>query len=465
MQNGILSTRAKAVEINQDPSRYGTFAEIGAGQEVARYFFKAGYASRTIAKSISAYDMTFSDEIYGKCQRYVSHPRLLKMLDHEYALLDSRLSEQRGNESSFFVFADTVATSSHEEPSHCHGWLGVRFQSRPQGPVNDIILHVHMKDRFRLQQQEALGVLGVNLLHNAIFSPKDSSEFVARLTDNIGQDRIEVNFIQFNGEDLLGFDSRKASLELVHQGLTHAMLFDPSGKVVMAADELYKKPLLVQRGTFRPVTTTQMEIIKNSRAQLKKSHELEGQTPQILFEISMNTLKSDGQLDFQDFLDRVDLISSLGHYVLISDFQLFFELKQFLRMVTDNYIALIIGAPHVEKLMSPEYYHNQHGEMLQAFGLLFDEKARIYVYPYKSETLCLTAETFHPDPSLEHLYKHFLQNRFIVDVLNCDDVDTSIHSDDVQKMLLEGNPQWEKFVPPSVSQRIKERKLFQGKKN
>lgn len=281
-----LTTTRKALNINLNDSIYGAFAEIGAGQEVARHFFKAGRASHTIAKTMSAYDMTISDEIYGKAGRYVCEERLVKMLEHEFDLLDARLGEKRGQDTCFFSFADTVATSSQTDGPRCHGWMGVRFQVRPGGPTNDVILHVNMLDQMRLDQQTALGILGVNLIYAAYNHLDEPGRFVTELADNLGSHKMELDLLKFSGPDMEHIDNRLVGIELVEQGLSKAVLFGSDGDVQQAADSLYQKPLVVQRGTFRPVTKINVEILNRGVEQLGLLGDLENQDPMPIMEIS-----------------------------------------------------------------------------------------------------------------------------------------------------------------------------------
>ena len=463
------TTRNKALEINKSNNFYGTFAEIGAGQEVARHFFQAGLASQTIAKSMSAYDKSFSDFIYGKGSRFVSEERLLKMLSHEYGLLEERLPERRAN-TCFFVFANTVATSSHEEVPSCHGWMGIRFQQRPGGPTNDIILHVRMRDRLRLQQQDALGILGANLVYAARqYVEHGGPELVTSLLDNLSTDRIEVNFIRFSGPDVEHIDSRLMCLELVRQDLTRMALFSPKGEILSIADALYKKPVFVQRGTFRPVTLTNEKILENGLRQAELDFQIKRGDMTVMMELAMSQLQTGSDdaknaekkdIDKKDFLDRVDTLCALGHHVLISNFPLFAQFHLELRRLTDNLICLVIGAVTLNGLFDPQYYAQYPGGILAAFGHLFDDKTRMYIYPYKTDQTCLTAATFKPDGRVTHLYRHLVENRLVADIQNCDVVDTSVHSDAVRKLLSAGNPKWEELVPPVVGDLIKKRKLF-----
>ncbi len=459
-QSVSQTTRNKALEINKSNNFYGTFAEIGAGQEVARHFFQAGLASQTIAKSMSAYDKSFSDSIYGKGSRFVSEERLLKMLSHEYALLEERLPERRAS-TCFFVFANTVATSSHEEIPSCHGWMGIRFQQRPGGPTNDIVLHVRMRDRLRLQQQDALGILGVNLVFAARRHIEHGGpELVKSLLDNLTNDRIEVNFIRFSGPDVEHIDSRLMCLELVRQDLTRMALFSPKGEVLSIADALYKRPVLVQRGTFRPVTLTNEKILENGLRQAERDFQVKRSDVTVMMELAMSQLQTGDEVDKKDFLDRVDTLSALGHHVLISNFSLFAQLRLELRHLTDNYICLVIGAVTLNGLFDKKFYEKYPGGMLGAFGHLFDDKTRMYVYPYKTDQSCTTAATFKPEPGVLPLYRYLVENRLMADMQNCDDVDTSLSSEAVRKLLSAGNPKWEELVPTVVRDLIKKRKLF-----
>lgn len=460
---GDHSPTKKALQINLDDSVYGTFAEIGAGQEVARHFFQAGRASHTIAKSISAYDMTFSDEIYGKDSRYVCEARLLHMLDHEFSLLQERLRAQRGNSTRFFAFADTVATASQDDGlSKSHGWMGIRFQTNPGGPTNDIILHVKLWDRFRLQQQEALGVLGVNLIHMAFFPPERPEERIAVLLDSLNVKRIEVNMIRFSGPDLQHLDNRLLSLELVKQRLTEAVLFDSNSEVQHVGDALFRKPVLVFRGAFRPITSSQLEIATKILEQFRKSPLIEGVEPTVLFEITMNSLAEEGgEVDAEDFLHRVDTLSALNQKVIVSNFSLFYQMKSFLRQYTDRAIGIVVGAGLLEKMFDEEFYRALPGGILEGMSRLFDDKTRVFVYPLKSDKQCMTAATYHPPAKkLTHLYRYLQDNQLITDIIQCENVDTSVHSSDVREMLKKNDPNWKNLVPGPVRKLIEERQLF-----
>ncbi len=289
-----LTTNRKALTLNLDAQVYGTFAEIGAGQEVARHFFTAGGASATIAKSMSAYDMKFSDDIYGRCKRYVSIERLLQMLDHEYELLVERLMDTRGKDTTFFVYANTVAARNYQGTNECHGWMGIRFQLAPQCLPNDIMIHVRMLDNTTIAQQEALGIIGVNLIYGAFIYNHDYKVFIESLADNLGNARIEVDMITFKGPAFEHLDNRILSLQLVQQGLTNAVIFSPDGSVLQPSEVLYKKSILLERGSFRPITHINIDMITCAGAQLLQEPQVIGEDIVVLLEITIKSVSGFG---------------------------------------------------------------------------------------------------------------------------------------------------------------------------
>src|ERR1043165_8304200 len=264
-----LGTDKKAFQINLDAKKYGTFAEIGAGQEVARRFFHVGGAAGPVAKTMSAYDMTFSDAIYGSAQRYVSRVRLQTMLDHEYSLLIERLDQKLGGVRTFFVFADTVAARSFKQHNESHGWLGVRYQTEPRGEPSQIVIHVRMLDEANVDQQEALGIIGVNLLYGAFHYPQPE-KLIASLQENLAPNRMQIDLIKFSGPAYAKVDNRLMSLQLVSQGLTDAVMFTADGEMVQPSEILHKKAILIERGSFRPVTCATNDMLEGARRQFLK---------------------------------------------------------------------------------------------------------------------------------------------------------------------------------------------------
>ncbi len=454
-------TEKKAFQVNMDRRFYGTFAEIGAGQEVARRFFAAGGAAGTVAKTISAYDMTFSDAIYGACGRYVSRARLNTMLNHETELLIERLDKSVGSERCFFVFADTVAARSFRRHDESHGWMGLRFQHAPRAPFSEIILHVRMFDPENIQQQESLGIFGVNLIH-AASQPADRPEaLIAALMDDLAPTRIGVDMIRFSGPAFEGVDNRIMNLQLVVLGLTKATLFRADGEVVQAADAFYKKPLLVERGSFRPVTLLTNDMLECAHKLFDAEESISGSEPEILMEITMKNLLATGTLDLRDFLDRVDMLGALGHTVLISNYGEFHRLVNYLSIYTDRMIGLPLGIPGMHELFSEKFYTDLEGGILEGLGRLFKHNVKLYAHPrLMPDGSLVTAENFEVAPNIAHLYAHLHENGFIDGIDGFRPEFLPIRAPDVLALIRAGDPAWEKMVPGEVAKIIRARQLF-----
>ena len=462
---GNIGTQQKALEVNLDPELYGTFAEIGAGQEVVRWFFQAGGAAGTIAKSISAYDMAVSDAIYGPSPRYVSRERLATMLEYEFALLVERLTGARGGTTRFFTFADTVAARNFKGTNECHGWMGVQFQADPQGPSSQIVIHVRMLDKDHIAQQEALGIIGVNLIHAALLRHDDPDQVLCSLLENLGAERIEVDMVQFLGPAYPGVDHRLLALKLVQLNLSDAAMFSASGEVLQPSEALYKKPILVERGSFRPVTHVNVDMIQCARQQfaLKASGGDGGEEEIVtLFEITMKNLLATGEIDYADFLARADVLAATGATVLISDYFEYYRLAAYLKRYTRRPIGITMGIPSLRDLFDEKYYENLEGGILESFGRLFQSDLTLYVYPLmdKSSRQLLTVAKLKVSPHLQSLYEHLVGNGFIesLDFYNKDYL--HIFSRDVLQRIREGDDSWRDAVPPSVSALICERGLF-----
>ena len=459
---GLLTTHQKALTINLDDSIYGTFAEIGAGQEVARLFFQAGGAAGTIAKTISAYDMTFSDAIYGKAPRYVSRERLSTMLDHEYSLLIERLNEQRGSRSRFFVFADTVAAKSYKGNNDCHGWVGVRFQPTPGAEPSQIIIHVRMWDKENLLQQQALGIVGVNLCYAAYFMREDPRKFIESLVDNVGADRIEIDMLKFCGPAFAGIDNRLMSLHLVQLGLTNAVMFGPDGDVLQPSEVLYKKPVLVERGSFHPVTRLHLDMLACSRSEFLKEPMNEGKEPVVLMELTINNLLEDGgKVEPEDFLGRVDLLGALGHLVLISNYSEFHRLTTYFRRYTHEMIGVSMGINTLLEVFNEKYYENLQGGMLEAVGRLFRYAVRLYIYPMPlADGSLVTADNVAVAQHHRLLYAHLLANRFIEALTDYNPGCLGIYSSRVIELIRAGDSSWRSLVPQETVAMVERLRLF-----
>ena len=455
-------THQKALQINLDPTKYGVFAEIGAGQEVARWFFRVGGASGTIAKSISAYDMIVSDAIYGHNDRYVSKARLLAMLEREYALLVERLATKRGATTKFFVFADTVTAKSYSRRDETHGWMGIRFQTVPGGPPNDILMHVRMWDRENLQQQEAIGILGVNLVHAALYNGSDTSEVLQGLIDNLSIARIEVDVIQFEGPTFEQVDNRLISLQLVERGLTNAAMFTPDGEIVQPAEQLYKRPVLVERGSFRPPTKVTVDMIRYAQAQFVQEPNVGGEDVLVVMEMTLKNLNVEGKINHRDFIDRAELLGTLGHPVLITNYGEFFRLAGYMFRYTKLPIGIVMGVPTLKELFDEKYYAELDGGILESFGRLFRNELKLFVYPYKDikSGAIITAGNLRVAPNLQHLYRHLMENHHIQGMRDIDEANLNIFSRDALKQIQTGQPGWESAVPVQVAEMIKQRNLL-----
>ena len=481
----LLTTNRKALTINLADAQYGTFAEIGAGQEVARVFFQVGGASKTIAKTISAYDMTFSDAIYGKAPRYVSRERLSEMLDHEYHLLIERLAAERGDRTTFFVFADTVATKNFKGTNEAHGWMGVRFQTAPGGEPNDIVLHVRMWDKDAVLQQQALGIIGVNVIYGAFHYHLDPRKFIESLLDNLGADRIEVDMLTFAGPAFAGVDNRLMSLHLVQCSLTNAVMFGPGGDVLQPSEVLFKKAILVERGSFRPVTHVNVDMLNCATAQFVQEPLVKGKEVIVLMEITMNNLLAAGELDAQDFLARVDLLGDIGFTVLISNYSEYFPLTSYVRRYTKEMVGVAMGINNLIEIFNEKYYENLEGGILESFGRLFRNAVRLYIYPMRQDAydkflmtgqaisvpgatgshtfasgVLINAKNVQVVEHLRNLYNHLLENHYIDSIVGFDRDILHIFSRDVLRRIKENDESWERMVPTAVAAAIKRRNFF-----
>ena len=456
-----LGTDKKAFQINLDAKKYGTFAEIGAGQEVARRFFHVGGAAGTVAKTMSAYDMTFSDAIYGSAQRYVSRDRLQTMLDHEYKLLIERLDKKLGGVRTFFVFADTVAARSFKQHNESHGWLGVRFQNEPRGEPSQIVIHVRMLDEGNVDQQEALGIIGVNLLFGAFYH-QQPEKLIASLHENLAPNRMQVDLIKFSGPAYANVDNRLMSLQLVSQGLTDAVIFTADGEMVQAADILYKKSILVERGSFRPVTYATNDMLNGARAAFVEQSGSSDADLVVLMEMTLENLLAEGQLNHADFLARVDILGVLGRTVIISKFGEYFRLASYLSRYTNRMIGLVMGVPSLLEIFDEKYYLNLEGGILEALGRMFKSGLKLYVYPMIDEHTgeLVTARTLEVAPNLRSLYQYLLENEFIQEITDYNPNFLRIHPPETLAKLQSGDPAWESMVPPEVTRMIKERQFF-----
>ena len=448
------TTYDKALELNLDPQIYGTFAEIGAGQETANHFFRASGTAGLVAKSISAYDMTMSDNIYGHSGgRYVSPSRLAAMLDHEYDTLLRRLGPTRGENTTFFSYCNTVRARGWNDDGECHGWLGIRFQMRPDAPPSEIILHARLLDADALDQMEALGILGTNLIHSAFRERGHLKRFTESLLDNLAKGRVEVDLLKFSGEGYGFFDNRLCALQLVESGLTDAAMFLPDGEVVPPAETLHRKPVLLLRGSFDPVMNLHLAMLESARERFEKlvAANDHGNVIEIC-EISLqNLLRGDG-VGPLDFLDRADALQALGKTVLISRCPEFHRIAAFLSRCTDKPVGIILSIGLLNELFKPKWSENLAGGILESFGRLFKQGMTLHVFPWKNRASgeVVTAETFKAPQDSIHLYRHFLENQRIVPVDFPHPAIPTSTGRDVCRMILKDDESWREMVPKAA---------------
>ncbi|HEY4323043.1 MAG TPA: TonB-dependent receptor [Mucilaginibacter sp.] len=467
IHNKDLGTKQKALAINLDAEIYGSFAEIGAGQDVAANFFKAGASSGTIAKTMSAYDMVVSDAIYGalKVRRYVSEPRLISMLDHEYSLLVERLAEQRGDTTTFFAFSDTVSALNYHKTNEAHGWMGVRFQLEPHGAFNDVVIHVKLLDNDNNLQQQAVGILGVNLIYACFYYHETPNVFLFSLMDALSKDRIQIDMIRFEGPDFTKVDNRLMSLHLVKYGFSDAALFGPDGQNRQPSEALYKKHAVVIRGRFRPLINVHMDMLNNGVKQFLQESDVDKEQVIVVAELTLQALKErnadeTAEIDEKDFLDRVDILCSLGQTVLISNFHEYYKLVAYLSKITKLKMGVVLGYPNLEYIFSEEHYKDLEGGILESFATLFSRKVKLFIYPTLRDGVIYNCLRFNPPPHLIDLYRYLIANNKIEDIRHYNENNLHVGTDNVLQLIKQGATGWEQYVPPEVAAMIKDRCLF-----
>jgi hypothetical protein len=457
----MLEPEQKALEINLDDKIYGAFAEIGAGQEVAAHFFHAGAAAGTIAKTMSAYDKVVSDNIYGPEEkgRYVCLSRLDKMLDHEYELMDQRLRKSRP-EQCFFAFADTVSAINYQRTYRGHGWLGLRFQLHPDTPPNDLILHVHLQDPNNRLQQQAIGILGVNMIYGCYRHFYDPEQLLVSLMDNL-HFRIEIDLVRLTGPDFKQLDNRLLCLWGVKHGLSNVAMFGPDKLSLHASEFLYRRPVLIARGSYRPVTLVHQDMIRSGMEQFKSDLADQGDKAFFLAEITTENLASEGSIDERDFLDRADVLCALGQTVIVSSCV---QLKTLISYFSDYKvptIGLIMGVKKLQRMI--EETHSQSSDhLLEAFGEIFLQNVRFYIYPAQlnDQGQLLSLQNLELAQEIKFLIAYLKENKHIVDLTAFEEQYLNIHHKDCLLLIKEGNPKWEQEVPEKVVEIIKEKRLF-----
>ena len=460
--NTTLTTRQKALAINLAAKWYGSIAEIGGGQEVARWFFQAGGAAGSVARTICAYDMAISDGIYGPAKRYVSRERLHAMLDREFALVSDQLKHKLADTRAFFAFANTVGTRRFNSAESGRGWIGIRFQTRPHEEPSQITLHAHLRDSLADREQDALGVLGVNLIYRAFFLADNASDLVAGLMDDLSRERIEVDMIKFSGPAFQRIDNRFMSLQLVEKGFTDAAMFTADGEVVQPSEVLYKKPILVERGSFRPVTKLTLDLLERAREAFLKEPGVEGHEPVVLAEMSLKSLSSSPDAIHSDFLARADILGALGFDVLVSRFERDFQVAEYLAAYTDKLIGFAIGLPTVKQLVEEQFYTDLAGGVLEGAGRLFKHSVKAYVYPArdpKTGNIQTIDEVLLPTP-WEHLRRLLRELDRVKPIYPSDEALLSTQSRDVLAKISNADVAWESMVSQMAVEIIKSKHLF-----
>lgn len=459
-----LNTRAKALHLNLDERKYGTIVEIGAGQEVARQFFRAGAAAGTIAKTMSAYDMQFSNAIYGADPkgRYVSRSRLFAMLEREFAQVVERVKDTRPKSSTFFAYAATVATKSFNRNNECHAWCGIRVQLYPDAAPSDIIVHVRMLDREANEQQEALGILGVNLIYGAYYLFEDPRKIIDSLTDNLGKDRLEIDSIEFFGPYFDEEDNRRLNLHLIRSWKARAIMFNPDGQVRVPAELLYKKNILVTRGSFKPFTKINLDMMEQGMREFSQLPGVNADNTLMLAEITMNQLIGDNEnMVDRDFVERVDQLSAMGYHVMISDYVRYFRLRAYLRQFTQKQIGMVMGMDNLRRLFEEDFYRGVEGGILEGLGKLFPDNTIAYTYPeLDKHGQEINYQTVTIPDHLRHLYQHLVENGFIRGIDSSDPALFAIHSHEILEHIRANQSGWEDSVPAAIADLIKTQRLF-----
>lgn len=467
----VRATRQKALDFNLDTRTYGTFAEIGAGQEVAALFFKAGAASGTIAKTMSAYDMIFSDAIYGKEEnnRYVCESRLMKMLDREYSLLIERLDEVRGENTLFFAFANTVVTLNFKKTNQGHGWLGVRFQLSPKSEPNELVLHVNLFDMEVGLQQQVIGILGVNIVYGCMYlAQKDIFKFTDSLFDGLDPSRLKIDMLRITGPDFKHIDNRLIALYMVKCGYSNTTILGKNGEVKQPSEVLYKKNILVTRGRFRPPTKANEDMFKSSFIQFSNDSDVKhnGQPVIQVAELTLKNLLTEDGINEKDFLERAEILSSMGMIVMVSNYQEYYKLVAYLSGITKNKIGIVAGLPNVYDIFNETYYTDLKGGILESFATLFSRNVKLYIYPTLSteDGILQTIKDIVLPKSIMDLYEYLLVNDKLEDIEGAHHEYLGYFSDQVLQLIHESDSKWESMVPEIVRESIKDKKLF-GYKN
>lgn len=445
----LAATQEKAFRINMDKQCYGSFAEIGAGQETANWFFRSSGAAGTVAKTISAYDMTVSDTLYGPVKRYVSEERLKQMMESEYEQLISHLGEKRGKDTCFFAFCNTVKCKGYRDNGPWAAWIGVRFQLKPEAPPSDFVLHVRLLVPDHDIQMRVLGILGVNVLYSLFYKRERMDEFVLNIGANLDRSFYEVDFMRFSGHGFSMFDNRILALQLVQSGLSEATLFCPDGTVAQPADLLYKRPIVLMRGSFLPLCKIHMEMMDSVRTKFYECLPEEQRNREIdICEISLSNLLRGRDVDLLDFIDRADALAALGKTVMVTNITHFHRISTLLNQYTKEPVAIALSIGLLNELFK-EKWADTPGGILATMGHIFVNRTKFYVTPWINRKTgeFVTATTYRAPEKYHYLYRHLCANGDIVDVPYFNQKLLFQTPRDIIRMIRADDEQWKEYVP------------------
>ncbi len=431
MAREIFETKRKALKINLNPDIYGTFAEIGAGQEVARNFFGAGAASGTIAKTMSAYDMAFSDAIYGveESGRYVSRTRLRKMLTHEFDLLTERLQGEKYKSKKFFAFADTVTTLNFTKTNDPHGWIGIRFQHEVGGPVNDIIIHIRLLDSDSRLQTKVLGILGVNLIFAAYYYAEDPQTMIESLVDNLSIGSVEIDLVKVSGPVFEHANERLLNLYLIAKGFAQAAIFRPDAHAAQIKDYLYKKNIIILRTKYRQKSNPNFDLFNLAVEQFKKNTRGTAEDTVVLIEVLMgNALDEENRItneDLQYFAERAEYLCSTGNNIMVSNFRRNNHLAEFIQTFKPKHVGIATNTSNLKNIFNTDNYNKDvyTNELLSYISGMFSKDVKLYAYPYldKNTNEIITTQNMPVAEEAKPLFDFLVQNKYIIDIENYDE--------------------------------------------
>jgi len=426
MEREILDTKRKALKLNLNPKIYGTFAEIGASQEVARNFFTAGAASGTVAKTMSAYDMTFSDAIYGveESGRYVSQSRLEKMLIHEFGLLNERLHTEKYDTRTFFAFADTVTTLNYNKSNDPHGWIGIKFQLVPDGEASEIIFHVRLLDTDAVLQQNVLGIIGVNLVYAAFYFNTDPKTMIESLVDNLTIGSVEIDLITVSGPAFEGINNILLNLYLIVKDFSSAAIFDAQSKPSLPKDLLYKKNIMILRTKYGQKSNPNFSMLNKAVEQFVRTNNVQQDNLSVLIEVLLsNVLTADEEIpediDLEAVAKRAEEMCNTGNLVIVSNFARHNRLAKYLDRCKPKSVGISTNINNLKFVFnSSNFGENYSSQLLSYVSDMFSKDVKLFAYPYldKATNQVITSANMPVTPDAKPLFDFLIINGYITDI-------------------------------------------------